>query len=29
MKNVRRIKISISEEVFVHYQISVPIGSGK
>ena len=29
MKNVRRINISISEEVFVRYQISVPIGSGK
>ena len=29
MKNVRRINISISEEVFARYQISVPIGSGK
>ena len=29
MKNVRRINISISEEVFSCYQISVPIGSGK
>ena len=29
MKNVRRIYISISEEVFARYQISVPIGSGK
>ncbi|XP_015759339.1 PREDICTED: uncharacterized protein LOC107338616 isoform X3 [Acropora digitifera] len=27
MKNVRRINISISEEVFARYQISVPIGS--
>lgn len=27
MKNVRRINISISEEVFVRYQISVPMGS--
>ena len=29
MKNVRRINISVSEEVFTRYQISVPIGSGK
>ena len=29
MKNVRRINISISEEVFDRYQIPVPIGSGK
>ena len=29
MKNVRRINISISEEVFARYEISVPIGSGK
>ena len=29
MKNVRRINISISEEVFARYQIYVPIGSGK
>ena len=29
VKNVRRINISISEEVFARYQISVPIGSGK
>ena len=28
MKNVRRINISISDEVFARYQISVPIGSG-
>lgn len=27
MKNVRRINISVSEEVFACYQISVPIGS--
>ena len=29
MKNVRRINILISVEVFACYQISVPIGSGK
>ena len=29
MKNVRRINILNSEEVFAYYQISVPIGSGK
>ena len=29
MKNVRLINISISEEVFARYQISVPIGSDK
>ena len=29
MKNVRRINVSISEEVFARYQISVPVGSGK
>ena len=29
MKNVRRINISVSEELFTRYQISVPIGSGK
>ena len=29
MENIRRINISISEEVLASYQISVSIGSGK
>ena len=29
MKNVRRINVSISEEVFARYQISAPVGYGK
>ena len=29
MQNVRRINVSISEEVFARYQISVPVGYGK